>query len=536
MIARLVGGLVHHQGGRAVIDVGGVGYEVFATSRSLTSWAGSDTVEVHVSTQVREDAITLYGFESTRDREVFLALLGVSGVGPKVALSALDALPTDALHRAVEGDDVATLSQIPGVGKKTAQRLALELKGKLPGDFTAPVGARAAGAPPRSPAPGAGPARLRQVGDRSGPDRPRSRRHRRRRPPRAAPRRRPAGPGGSFVTGPSDRLVDPEGDVPDPALRPRNLGEYVGQRQIRENLRIYIRAALQRGEALDHVLLAGPPGLGKTSMAYILAEELGVELRTASGPTLERKGDLAAILNSLQTREVLFIDEIHRLQRAVEEVLYPAMEDFEIDVVLGQGPGANSIKLPLPRFTLVGATTRSGMLSAPLRARFGIHATFEFYTAEELEQIIARSAHRLGVVLTPEGCREMARRSRGTPRIANRLLRRVRDFAEVEGDGTVDATVARGALERLGIDADGLDTMDRKILHTIAVKFSGGPVGLDTLSHAIGETSNTIEDTYEPFLILQGFLNRTPRGRVVTPRGRAQIGLPPDDPRRGTLL
>lgn len=326
------------------------------------------------------------------------------------------------------------------------------------------------------------------------------------------------------------RIVEASPGASDPALRPRNLDEYVGQERIRENLRIYVRAALQRGEALDHVLLTGPPGLGKTSMAYIVAEELGVEVRTSSGPVVERKGDLAAILSSLQHRDVLFIDEIHRLPRGVEEVLYPAMEDFEIDLVLGQGPGAQSIKLPLQRFTLIGATTRSGMLSAPLRARFGIHCTFDFYTPAELERILERSADRLGLVLTPAGRRELAKRSRGTPRVANRLLRRVRDFAQVEGDGSIDEAQAKGALERLDIDADGLDGMDRKILHTIAVKFSGGPVGLDTIAAAIGESADTIEDTYEPYLIQQGFLHRTPRGRVVTPRGRAQIGLPAIDP------
>ncbi len=321
------------------------------------------------------------------------------------------------------------------------------------------------------------------------------------------------------------RIIDATSQQHDPALRPRRIDDYVGQKRVKENLLVYMKAALARGEALDHCLLSGPPGLGKTSMAYILAEELGVEVRTASGASIERKGDLAAVLNSLAPREVLFIDEIHRLPRATEEVLYPAMEDFEIDVVLGSGPGAQSVKLPLSPFTLVGATTRSGMLSSPLRARFGIHCTFDFYTPPELATIIQRSAKKLGVVITPEGCGELSDRARGTPRIANRLLRRVRDFAQVDGDGTVDGDIARMALERLEIDHLGLDSMDRRILHTIAVKFSGGPVGLDTLAAAVGESADTIEDTYEPYLIQQGFLLRTPRGRVVSPRGREHLGL-----------
>lgn len=334
-----------------------------------------------------------------------------------------------------------------------------------------------------------------------------------------------------------ERIVDPSQlERHDPALRPRNLDEFVGQPKIVANLRVYIRAALKRGEALDHVLLAGPPGLGKTSLATIIAEELGVPCRTASGPSIERGGDLAAILTNLEDREVLFIDEIHRLNRAVEEVMYPAMEDFELDVVIGQGPGAQSVKLPVSRFTLVGATTRSGMLTAPLRARFGIHATFDFYDSSELAKILARSADRLGVPLTPEGCAELARRARGTPRIANRLLRRVRDFAEIEGSGVIDADIARLALTRLEVDEVGLDKMDRRILSTILHKFSGGPVGLDTLAAAIGDSRDTVEDTYEPFLIQQGYLQRTPRGRVVTPRGAALVdGVTEDDP-QGRLL
>ena len=334
-----------------------------------------------------------------------------------------------------------------------------------------------------------------------------------------------------------DRLVDPSLPEPhDPALRPRSLAEYVGQEGVTRNLAVYIRAALKRGEALDHILFAGPPGLGKTSLAYLVAAELGVELRTASGPTLERGGDLAAILTGLNEREVLFIDEIHRLPRAVEEVLYPAMEDFEIDVVLGSGPGAQSVKLPVPRFTLVGATTRSGMLTSPLRARFGILSTFDFYSPRELAEILRRSARRLALPLDDDASEELARRARGTPRIANRLLRRVRDFAEVEGDGKITLAMVQVALERLEVDPGGLDRMDRRILDAIANKFDGGPVGLDTIAAAIGESADTIEDAYEPFLIQQGLLMRTPRGRVITSTGRERIGLPPLPGTQETLL
>lgn len=322
------------------------------------------------------------------------------------------------------------------------------------------------------------------------------------------------------------RLVDAAPKDPvDPALRPKNLDEYIGQERIKANLKVYIRAALQRGEALDHVIFAGPPGLGKTSLAYIMGEELGVEVKTASGPTIERGGDLAALLNNLEDRQILFIDEIHRLNRAVEEVLYPAMEDYEIDVLIGSGPGAQSVKLPLKRFTLIGATTRTGLLSSPLRARFGIQCSMDFYTPAELERILVRSAQRLGVEMTGEGARELAGRCRGTPRVANRLLKRVRDFAQVEGKGVIDLPLTKSALERLQVDRFGLDGMDIRILRTIAEKFDGGPVGLTNLAAAIGEEPDTIEEVYEPFLIQHGFLQRTSRGRVVGRLGYEHLGL-----------
>ena len=337
-----------------------------------------------------------------------------------------------------------------------------------------------------------------------------------------------------------DRIVDPdrleEDEVVESGLRPTSLSDFIGQDEVKSNLSIFIEAARARGEALDHVLLHGGPGLGKTTLAHILSHELGVGLKTTSGPVVERPGDLAALLTNLEPRDILFVDEIHRLNHVVEEILYPAMEDFQLDIIIGQGPGARSVKLDLAPFTLVGATTRAGLLTRPLRERFGIQLRMDFYKVDDLAVIVTRAARILGAKIMSKGAWEIARRSRGTPRVAGRLLRRVRDFAEVRADGVISLEVADEALKMLAVDHMGLDELDRKILLTIIDKFAGGPVGLDTIATSVGEEKDTLEEVYEPYLIQQGFLHRTPRGRVATPRAYEHLGFKPDPAGQGQLF
>ena len=336
-----------------------------------------------------------------------------------------------------------------------------------------------------------------------------------------------------------NRLIGPEKSTEDLnldlALRPVSFDEYVGQDRVKDNLKVFIQAARERGEALDHVLFSGPPGLGKTTLAHIIAREMGVNIRVTSGPVIERAGDLAAILTNMEKGDVLFVDEIHRLNRVIEEILYPAMEDYQLDIIIGQGPSARTIKLDLPPFTLVGATTRAGLLTSPLRERFGVLARLEFYPPDDLKRIVKRSASLLGIEIDEEGAMEIARRSRGTPRVANRLLRRVRDFAQVAGSGSVDITSAKEALARLEVDERGLDSMDKKILLTLIDKFGGGPTGLDTIAAAIAEEGDTVEDVYEPFLIQEGLIERTPRGRLATAAAYEHYGRRKDG-MQGRLL
>jgi Holliday junction DNA helicase RuvB len=546
MIAELTGRLARKDPEEIVVDVHGVGYRVLVPLSTYLSLPEVGA-EIHllVHTLVRDDALELFGFASDTERRLFCLLRSVQKIGSRLAIAALSGLPPEVLIAAIQAGDAARLATVPGIGRKTADRLVLELKdrvGQFASDGRAHVVATAgleddarsaltnlgyrpqvveqALAAVRDAGP---PARL-EDWIRKG---------------LTALARAWGVSSGCAVAcaAANEAMIDPiqrnvflapqaaTAELPvEESLRPRVFDDYVGQAALVANLRVFIAAARQRGEALDHTLFSGPPGLGKTTLAHIIAHEMGGQLRVTSGPVIEKPGDLAALLTNLERGDVLFIDEIHRLSPVVEEILYPAMEDFELDLMIGEGPAARSVKLPLPPFTLVGATTRVGLLTPPLRDRFGIVGRMEFYGVDDLTRIVRRSAGILGARVTAAGAEEIARRSRGTPRIANRLLRRVRDFAEVEGDGTVDAAIADAALSRLAVDRNGLDAMDRQLLLALVEKYAGGPAGLATLASSVGEERDTIEDVVEPYLILQGFIQKTPRGRVVTTSGYAALG------------
>ena len=531
MIARLHGRIVEKHPHRVIVDVHGVGYDLHIPLSTFYGLGepGADAV-FRVHTHVREDTLALFGFATALELRVFEKLIGISGIGPRLALAVLSGIEPAELVRAVGRGDVRRLTGIPGIGKKTAERMGLELRDRLPAVLETGPEAEAGEEPGAARSESGvrpGEPRLHPAAGGTGG---RCRSRRRRRIVRAGAQ---AGPEGDRpMTGDDSppRVVSSvrlgDDDQFEAGLRPRSLDAYIGQDRLRENLEIAIAATRQRGEALDHVLLYGPPGLGKTTLAHVIGHELGVAVRTTAGPVLEKPGDLAGILTNLGEHEVLFIDEIHRMSPVVEEILYPAMEDYELDIVIGQGPGARSVKVPLKPFTLIGATTRAGLLTAPLRARFGIVHRLDFYRDVDLQEIIRRSAGIFGVPIEDAATVEIASRSRGTPRVANRLLRRVRDFAQVRADGRITRDVSLGALEMLEVDTNGFDEADRRLLHAIIDKFGGGPVGLNSIAAAISEEKEAIEDIYEPFLIQIGFLDRTPRGRVATARAYDYFGVP----------
>ena len=470
MISYISGVVEEIEKDKVVVDNNGIGYGIFASQSTLEQIGIGEQVKIYTYFSVREDAMQLYGFLSRQELQLFKLLIGVSGVGPKGGLAILSTCPGDSLSMAVLADDAKAISKAPGIGAKTAQKIIIELKDKI--DIEDMIA-------------------------------------------------------GETISKPMTKASGVVGDAVE-ALTALGYSQTMAYQAIKakNNLKIFIEAAKSRNEPLDHVLFYGPPGLGKTTLATIIAHEMGVHIKVTSGPAIEKPGEMAAILNNLAENDILFIDEIHRLNRQVEEVLYPAMEDYSIDIMIGKGQGARSIRLDLPKFTLVGATTRAGLLTAPLRDRFGVINKLEFYTVDELKQIIIRSAGLLNVEIDEKGATELARRSRGTPRLANRLLKRVRDFAQVKYDGVITEDVANLALDLLEVDKLGLDKGDRSILETMIDKFDGGPVGLDTLAAALGEDSGTLEDVYEPYLIQNGLLQRTPRGRIATRLAYEHLGVP----------
>ena len=513
MIYNLKGRLTVCDANFIVVECGGIGFKCFTSLNTAKQLAEiGKEVNVYTHLAVREDAMDLYAFATVAELDAFKLLITVSGIGPKAGISILSELTPDRLALCIASGDAKSITKAQGIGKKTAERVVLELKDKIGAVATDAVSSAVSNVQniDKSSA-GEAIEALVSLGYSHMQETEMDFESR-------------------IVT--SD--FTPEDNDIENSLRPKILDDYIGQDKVKENLAVYIQAARGRGEALDHVLLYGPPGLGKTTLAGVIANEMGVNLRVTSGPAIEKQGDLAALLTNLQEGDVLFIDEIHRLNRQVEEVLYPAMEDGALDIIIGKGPSARSIRLDLPHFTLIGATTRAGQLSAPLRDRFGVIFRLEMYTNEQLASIVKRSADILNIPVDEKGAMEIASRSRGTPRIANRLLKRSRDFAQVKYDGIISREAAIDALERMEIDNLGLDNIDRILLTTMIKNYNGGPVGLDTIAAAIGEESVTIEDVYEPYLMQIGFLSRTPRGRCATALAYKHLGL--KQPGQQTLI
>lgn len=545
MIASVRGEVLDIALDHAVIEASGVGYRVNATPVTLGALHRGSEARLFTTMIVREDSMTLYGFSDLESKDLFSLLQTVSGVGPRLAMATLAVLEPEALRRALSEGNLTALTRVPGIGKRGAERMVVELRDKVD---AVPATAGVSGAV------AANAIRDQIVEALEGLGFPSSRPNKRRIP---CSRKHPTQPRPSHfdplsrcsvkldefrpdrrlrgrIAG-QRRIGGGDGEV-EASLRPKSLDDFIGQPRVREQLQLVLTGAKMRGGTPDHILMSGPPGLGKTSMAMIIAGELGSSLRLTSGPALERAGDLAAMLSNLVEGDVLFIDEIHRIARPAEEMLYLAMEDFRVDVVVGKGPGATSIPLEVAPFTLVGATTRSGALTGPLRDRFGFTAHMDFYEPDELQQILMRSAGILGVNLEVDAGAEIARRSRGTPRIANRLLRRVRDFAEVRADGIVTMEVAQAALAVYDVDQLGLDRLDRSVLSALVRSFGGGPVGVSTLAVAVGEEPSTVEEVCEPFLVRAGMIARTPRGRVATAAAWKQLGMtPPPDAAAGGI-